>query len=66
MTYIVASKVRALTKENDRRCGAGFLKALDARVREMVITACRVHNGGKKTLDYSVAEFSGCAPKGDQ
>lgn len=65
MTYLVVSKIKALARENNRRVGHGFLKALDARVREMVIGACRVHNGGKKTLDYSVAEFSGCAPRGE-
>jgi len=55
--YVVTSRVRALAKENGKRLGAGFLNALDSHIQDIVDKACTVHNGGKKTLDATVAAY---------
>jgi len=52
--YIQKSKVKALVAKRGKRCGESFLLALDDLVRQKIVNACRVHNGGKKTLDASV------------
>lgn len=53
--YIKPSKVRARVKEYGRRCGRGFLAALDLYVAEKIDAACRTHNGGRITIDREVA-----------
>jgi len=54
MKYVVQSAVRALIKENGKRCSEEFLLALDDLVRRKVVAACKQHNGGIKTLDATV------------
>lgn len=55
--YIRASGVRKLVKENDKRCGADFLNEIDLFVYEIVSRCIRQHNGSRKTLDRTVAQF---------
>lgn len=58
-TYLKNHKIKALIKANNRRCGPEFMKLLDKHVEALVTRACGVHNGGKKTLDATVAGFAG-------
>lgn len=60
-TYIKAHKVKALIKSNGRRTSPEFLLLLDQKVEALVNKACQVHNGGKKTLDATVAGHVGIA-----
>lgn len=48
---LVVSKVRAIAKANGKRVSKEFLTELDRRVNAKIEAACRVHNGGKVTLD---------------
>jgi len=57
--YINVSSVKDLCHKHGRRAGKDFLRALDSFVRSKIETACGIHNGGKKTLDLDVAEYSG-------
>lgn len=52
--YLNQAAVRKLIKENGKRSSQEYLLALDDLVRSRTNAACRVHNGGKKTLDASV------------
>lgn len=53
--YVVESKVRQLVKEYGKRTSAEFMNALDLKVEKLIRTACGVHNGGKVTLDNTIA-----------
>jgi len=55
--YIRTSGIRALVKENDKRCGADFLDELNILVYETVCRACKQFNGHKKTLDRIVIKM---------
>jgi hypothetical protein len=59
MKYIVVSAVRKRLNADGRRAGSEFLEALDRHVARLLDDACAVHNGGKKTLDSSVAIWIG-------
>ena len=59
--YLKCSTVKALIRKNGKRPGRQFLMALDRFIERKVISACRVHNGGKKTLDAAVAGYVGIA-----
>ena len=49
--YIRASGIRALVKENHKRCGADFLDELNILVYETVCQCVKLFNGHLKTLD---------------
>ena len=55
--YIRASGVRTLVKENQKRCGRDFLRALDCFVYETVMKSIKQFNGHKTTLDATVANL---------
>lgn len=57
--YLNCKRVRILAKENGKRTGSDFLLQLDRKVEKMVLAACKVHNGGKQTLDKAVAIHAG-------
>jgi hypothetical protein len=59
MQYIVESKVKKLIREQGKIPGKEFLLALDIFVAVKIKQACKVHNGGKKTLDATVAGYAG-------
>lgn len=52
--YLNQSAVRQLVKQNGKRSSSEFLMALDDLVRSRVNAACKVHDGGRKTLSASV------------
>lgn len=54
-----AKQVRMLAKEHGKRTGGDFLLQLDQHVNKLVVAACAVHNGGKQTLDRTVAAHVG-------
>ena len=56
--YIVVSNVKKLAKQNGRRVGKDFLSSLDRQIEEWVVRAAQAHNGGKKTLDATLAAYS--------
>ena len=60
--YLVTSRVRALAKSHGKRIGADFLATLDQFVKERIDRACSQHNGGKITLDQTIARFVGINP----
>ena len=53
--YIKPSAVKALIKKHGKRTASEFLLALDHYVERAVLRAVAEHNGGKKTVDASVA-----------
>ncbi len=58
MRYIKPSTVRKLAAETGHRVGRDFLLTLDAWVEEKVKSCCRLHNGGRKTLNDTLLKFS--------
>ena len=55
LNYIKTAAVKLLARSNGRRCSKAYLIQLDALVGRKVEAACRVHNGGKITLDATIA-----------
>lgn len=64
LTYVRASAVRSIARDAGKRVSPEFLLALDDHVRSRLNAACRVHNGGKKTLDATVLGFVTGRPNG--
>lgn len=56
-SYVRASGIRKLAKENGKRCGKDFLHLLDKLIYEKVLACCKQFNGHKKTLDGSLASL---------
>lgn len=61
--FVRSSEVRKHAKVMGRRVSPEFLCLLDAFVQERLDCALGVHNGGKKTLDATVAGYAGIKPK---
>jgi hypothetical protein len=59
LAFIKASAVRQFVNANGRLVSPQFLRLVDAHVRRKLAAACGVHNGGKKTLDGTVAGHVG-------
>ena len=59
LQFIRPAPIRKFAKENNRRIGKGFLYSLDNHISRLLSKAISTHNGGKKTLDASVAAFVG-------
>jgi hypothetical protein len=55
--YIKTSSVKKFAKSHGKRVSADFLFALDRWVENKVLLATKEHNGGKKTMDASVAGY---------
>lgn len=55
--YIKASAVRLTAKANGKRVSNDYLEALDRKVQRLIEKSIAEHNGGKKTLDLSVAGY---------
>ncbi len=55
--YIKTSSVKKFAKSHGQRVSAEFLSALDRWVENKVLLATKEHNGGKKTLDASLAGY---------
>lgn len=59
MKYINKKAVTKLIQSYGKRAGKDFLLSLDVHIENRIRSACEVHNGGKKTLDSSVAGYVG-------
>ena len=57
--YLRVSSVKKRIQSKGRRPSAQFIHLLDKKVERLVDAACKVHNGGKKTLDATVAGHIG-------
>jgi hypothetical protein len=55
--YIKTSSIKKFAKSHGKRVSADFLAALDRWVESKVLLATKEHNGGKKTMDASVAGY---------
>ena len=55
LQLIKSAAVKRLAKSNGRRVSAAYLLCLDEKVRRLVEAGCRVHNGGRVTLDETIA-----------
>lgn len=55
--YIKTSAIKKFAKANGKRVSADFLATLDRWVEAKVLLATKEHNGGKKTMDSSVAGY---------
>ena len=51
--------VRRLAKELGRRVGADFLEHVERTTRRRLEAACKIHNGGAKTLTANLAVHAG-------
>lgn len=51
LRYLQKTAVKELVNKLGKRCGDDFLLALDDLVRSRVVSASKVHNGGRKTMD---------------
>lgn len=55
--YIKTSTVRKFAKSHGKRVSPDFLAALDRYVENKILIATKEHNGGKRTLDASIAGY---------
>ncbi len=55
--YVNARRVRSDVKEKGRRCGQGFLDALDRYIGKLISDSCEVRNGGTKTLNATTLDY---------
>jgi hypothetical protein len=52
---VKVAPLKKLAKQNGKRLNKEFLAALDDMVKARVLSACAIHNGGRKTLDLGIA-----------
>jgi hypothetical protein len=58
LQFIKASSIRKEVRlVHGKRVSKEFLYALDRLMERKIREACKEHNGGKKTLDASVAAY---------
>lgn len=55
--YIKTSSIKKFAKSHGKRVSSDFLAALDRWVENKVLLATKEHNGGKKTMDSSLAGY---------
>lgn len=55
--YIKTSSIKKFAKTHGKRVSSDFLAALDRWVENKVLLASKEHNGGKKTMDASLAGY---------
>ena len=51
--------IKDYCKKRGRRVGADFMEQLNRYLSIKLSQACKIHNGGKITLDESVANYVG-------
>lgn len=56
------SALRRICKTHSRRLGTDFEIALRRFVERKLAAACAVHNGGKQTIDLTIAAHVGLLP----
>ena len=54
LMYIRESGIRKILKEEGKRASKEYMHELDLELYKIVRRCCRVHNGGKKTVDLTV------------
>lgn len=54
--------IKKLAHQNGKRVSAGFLAAVELAIHTRILAACKMHNGGRKTIDREVALYSGFKP----
>lgn len=59
MALLNQKAVKTLAREHNRRVGKDFIAALECHIERKVVAACREHNGGKVTIDASLATHVG-------
>jgi hypothetical protein len=59
LLYVNRAAVSKLIRENDRRAGEDFMIHLDEWLHRKIIQACKTRNGGKITLDVTMAGHVG-------
>lgn len=59
LIYLNRKAVAKTIRQHGRRAGEEFLQHLDEWLHRKLVRACEVKNGGKKTLDASVAGHVG-------
>ena len=55
--YIKSTAVRKFLKSQGRRVSSEFLLFLDRHIETKLLLASKEHNGGKKTVDTSIAAY---------
>lgn len=55
--YIKAKNIRDKAKGFNKRVSKEFLESLDRYVHDKLLDCLEEHNGGKKTLDGSLAHY---------
>ena len=55
--YIKANNIRAKASAYGKRVSKDFLEAFDRYVHDKLLDCLEEHNGGRKTLDASLASF---------
>lgn len=51
--------IKEIAKLHNKRVSKEFIKILDGFVTRKIESACKIHNGGKVTLDAEIAGFIG-------
>ncbi len=59
-SFLKMKTVKQFINQNGRHAGVGFMDAFERHVNRLLQSAVTTHNGGKKTLDESVAAYIGC------
>ena len=62
-SYLNKKAIKDYCKQRDRRVGKSFIEILERVVERHLKNACEAHNGGKVTLDETVAGYIGLKVK---
>lgn len=57
--YVKEAVIRRAVHREGRRCSREFVEMLDRHVAAKIASACRVHNGGRKTVDAEIGAYIG-------
>lgn len=66
MKFVNVSAIKKRARGHGRRVGKEFLLALDDWIATKIDAACQVHNGGKVTLDSTIASYVGIVVRKEQ
>lgn len=58
-TFLKVGALKRFVHARGKLLGRDFLPLMEGHIRRRLDAACRVHNGGRKTLDASVAGHVG-------
>ena len=63
MSFLNKKAIRDYCKQRDRRAGKAFIEIMERVIERHLKNACEAHNGGKVTLDETVAGYIGLRAK---